>query len=302
MSESLPMTLSPAAPDLRTRLRGYYELTKPRLSGLVLVTVAAGYAMAAGGDLRLLLLLHTVVGVGLVSGGGGALNMYLERHLDARMNRTRRRPLPAGDVTPAGALAFGLVAGLSGLAYLALIVNLLTAVLAAIAFVNYVAVYTPLKTRSTVNTLVGAVTGALPPMMGWTAFEGEIGTGGWVVFAILFVWQMPHFLAIAWFCREDYARVGMKMLSVYDSAEGPMTTRQMALFSLVLIPVSLLPTTTGLAGEVYAVAAAALGAGVFALAVAAVLRPTRAKVRWVFLASLAYLPALFTFMIFDRTP
>lgn len=296
MSETLPIAVS-----VRSRLGSFYELTKPRLNGLVLVTVAAGVVLAEGG-FPVVLLFHTILGVGLVAGAGGALNMYLERDLDALMGRTARRPLPAGEVTPGEALLFGVVGGLAGLAYLSVLVNLLTAGLAALALFNYIVLYTPLKTRSTFNTLVGAVTGALPPMMGWTAATGQLTTGGWIVFAILFVWQMPHFLAIAWFCRDDYRAAGMKMLSVFDDDEGRMTVRQMALFSLVLLPVSLLPTTSGLSGTIYAGAAIALGAALIGLSIDLVIRPSRRRVRTHFLASLLYLPILFGFMIFDRIP
>lgn len=240
------------------RAADYLELTKPRITALVLVTTAAGFYLGSAGGLDLALLLHALLGTALVASGTSAMNQVLERDVDGRMARTRDRPLPAGrlGLAPATLFAGGLSA--AGIAYLALTVNLLTGVLAAVAFVVYDLMYTPLKRVHSLSTLVGAVPGALPIAGGWTAARGELGPGAWTLFAILFLWQLPHFLALAWLLKDEYRDAGLRMLSVGDP-NGVNTRQQMLLYTLALVPVSLVPALLGLAGAVYFWVALALG-------------------------------------------
>jgi protoheme IX farnesyltransferase len=281
------------------RLADYVELTKPRIAVLVLFTVAAGALLAYRGSFPLAVLLHTLLGTGLVAAGASALNQLLERHTDALMRRTENRPLPAGRLQSAEVLVFGMSLGLGGLIYLALAVHqpVMVAV-AAVTFLSYVFVYTPLKRKTSLNTLVGAVPGALPPLIGWTAMTGSLGSEGWTLFLILFLWQVPHFLAIAWIYRDDYARAGLCMLPVCDS-QGVITSRQMCLYCLTLIPVSLLPVLGRQAGPFYAAGALALG-WLFLRAVFGFYRgPSTSQARKVLHASLIYLPALLALLLLE---
>jgi protoheme IX farnesyltransferase len=280
-------------------LSDYLELTKPRVTSLVVATTAAGFYLGSRGAMDPVLLAHTLFGTTLVAGGTSALNQVLERDSDARMERTRRRPLPDGRLQPLPALAFATALSAAGLIYLAVAVNLLTAVLAAVTLASYVFLYTPLKSRTTLATLVGAVPGALPPLGGWAAAAGQLDPGGWALFAILFLWQLPHSLAIAWMYRDDYARAGFRLLPVVDP-EGGSTVRQVVGNALVLIPVSLTPALFGVAGPIYFYGAMLLGAGL-ALASAGLARSrSRASARRVVLASVAYLPALLLLMALDK--
>jgi len=285
--------------------RDYLELTKPRVTGMVLVTTWIGYHLGAAGRVRLWTLLVTLVGTALVAAGTSALNQYLEREADGRMLRTRARPLPAGRLTAAGARLFAWSISLIGLVVLALLVNLLTALLALFTLITYVYVYTPMKRVSSFSTLVGAVPGAIPPLMGWTAACGGIDPGGLALFAILFVWQLPHSLAIGVLYRDDYARGGFALLPVLDArgecvgarrTGGGITGRQILAQALVLLPVSLLPSLVGLTGAVYLVGALLLGIGLAALAVPVALRGTARSARRLVLASVIYLPALLGLM------
>ncbi|HWY85428.1 MAG TPA: heme o synthase [Gemmataceae bacterium] len=282
-----------------TRVADFVELTKPRIALLVLFTVAAGALLAQGGLLELGQLFHTLLGTGLVAAGASALNQLLERHSDALMQRTENRPLPAGRLQPAEVFLFGIGLGVGGLIYLALAVRQpLTVLVAAFTFVTYVFLYTPLKRKTTLNTLVGAVPGALPPVIGWTAVTGRLDAGGIALFLILFLWQVPHFLAIAWIYRDDYARAGLRMLPVIDS-QGAVTGRQMLLYCLALIPVSLLPVLGSQAGLVYAAGALALGS-IFLHAVLGfcAAKSTHAA-RKVLRASLLYLPVLLALLLLE---
>jgi protoheme IX farnesyltransferase len=279
-----------------TRFADYVELTKPRIAVLVLFTVAAG-AVLADGSLRLALLVHTLVGTALVAAGASALNQLLERQSDALMRRTENRPLPAGRLAPAEVLVFGSGLALAGLTYLALALREpLPVLVAALTFVSYVFLYTPLKRKTTLNTLVGAVPGALPPVIGWTAMTGSLASEGVVLFLILFLWQVPHFLAIAWIYREDYARAGLKMLPALDE-KGAVTSRQMLVYCLALIAVSLLPVLYYQAGRMYAAGAVFLGV----LFLRAILNFCRERssptARGVLHASLVYLPALLALLM-----
>ena len=209
----------PLQRGLLGRLRGYVELTKPRISSFVLIAVAAGFLLGSGGEIQLNLLGHALLGIALVAAGCSALNQYLERNSDARMQRTRSRPIPSGRLSATEVLSFGLAAGVLGCAYLAVTVNFLTAGLAGFTYLAYTFVYTPLKRVTIFNTVVGAVPGALPPVLGWTAGGGRLDMGAFSLFAILFLWQFPHFMAIAWLYRDDYRRVGMKMIPQSTAAD-----------------------------------------------------------------------------------
>jgi protoheme IX farnesyltransferase len=294
--------LCPEAPAelTRSRLADFVALTKPRVAVLVLFTVAAGALLAAGPAINPFMLLHAVVGTALVAAGASALNQLLERNSDAMMRRTETRPLPAGRLQPVEVLLFGCGLALFGVCYLGITLRqFCTPLVAAFTFATYVFVYTPLKSRTTFNTLIGAVPGALPPVIGWTAVRGELDTEAWLLFAIVFLWQVPHFLAIAWIYREDYARAGLCMLPVVDR-DGRMTGRQMTLYTLTLIPVSLAPASLSSAGPLYLVGALALGLYFLARASDFARACTTANARRALRASLVYLPTLLALLLFDR--
>jgi protoheme IX farnesyltransferase len=293
-------TVCPAPlPLARRRLADYVALTKPRVSVLVLFTVAAGGWLASHGEPDVAALLHTLCGTALVAAGASALNQLLERHSDALMRRTENRPLPAGRLHPAEVLVFGFGLGFLGLAYLAVMVRQPLAVLvAAITFTCYVFVYTPLKRKTSLNTLVGAVPGALPPVIGWTALGGSVGPEAAALFLILFVWQVPHFLAIAWIYREEYSRAGLQMLPVVDQGGG-MTGRQMVAYCLALVPVSLAPVWLHQAGPVYLVGAVGLGGYFLVRALVFMAQNSVPHARRVLRASLVYLPALLVLWLLE---
>lgn len=274
-----------------------FELTKPRLTSLVLATTWLGYALGARRS-DPVLALATLAGTWLVASGAAALNQYLEIALDARMRRTRNRPLPSRRVTPQTALAFGLAISGAGAVILFAAVNALTAWLALLTWVTYLWAYTPLKTRTSLSTLVGAIPGAIPPMMGWTAARGEINPEAWVLFGILFLWQLPHFLAIAWMYREDYAQAGMPMLPVLDP-DGGMTARMILLYTAVLVPVTLIPAGIGMAGLHYGIAALVLGAGFFACGAFVAWERSALSARRLMLVSVIYLPLLLGFLVWS---
>jgi protoheme IX farnesyltransferase len=276
----------------------YLELTKPRVAVLVLFTVAIGFVLA-GGSHDLLALGHALLGTALVAAGASALNQLLERQSDARMKRTRNRPLPAGRLRPADVLVFGLLLGLGGTAYLAFALpHPAAALVAAVTFVCYVAVYTPLKRLTSVNTLVGAVPGALPPVIGWAAARGRLDWEAAGLFLILFLWQVPHFLAIAWIYRDDYARAGLRMLPVADRTGG-LTGRCMVAYCLTLLGASVLPAACGWAGWVYLLGATALGLGFLGCALGFLHTTSLRQARWVLRASLLYLPLLLALLLLD---
>ena len=276
------------------------ELTKPRIVALVLVTIAAGFVMASSADgVAVAPLLHTLLGAALVAGGTNALNQVFERDVDALMRRTARRPLPSGRLAPRAAAVFAWSIGIAGIAYLALMVNILTAALSAATLVSYAFLYTPLKRRTPSATLVGAVPGALPIVGGWTAAGGALGLDALVLFGILFLWQLPHFLALSWMYREDYARAGLRMPSVGDP-DGARTFRHASVHSALLVPLSLAPTMLGLAGVVYLAGAAAVSAWLLHAAIEAMRTRSPAAARRLFIASLIYLPILLVLLIADR--
>ena len=290
---------TPATPKAHSRWSDYYELTKPRMNFLVVITTAVGFYMAADGPIRWPLLLHTLLGTLLTAAGASVLNQFIERGHDKRMDRTADRPLPAGRLHPLEALVFGVALGLSGTIYLALAVNALTAVLGAFTLLSYIFVYTPLKRVTSLNTIIGAVPGAIPPAMGVTAVHGALSPEAVALFGILFVWQMPHFLAIAILYRDDYARGGFKMLPVVDPSLA-VTGRQIVLYAASLIPVSLIPVQVQMAGAVYFTAAVLLGLAFLTFGISCAATKQRADARKLFLASIIYLPLLLGFLMLNK--
>jgi protoheme IX farnesyltransferase len=284
--------------SFRERVAAYAELTKPRITFLIVLTSAAGFALASRSAIDYVALFRALLGIALLSSGIATLNQYAERDLDGLMRRTASRPLPSGKLAPWEALAFG--AGLTVLAeiYLLVLVNPLSALLGLTVIAGYVFAYTPLKTRTTLSTLVGAFPGAMPPLIGWTAARGTISLEGWVLFAILFLWQFPHFLAIAWMYREDYGRAGILMLPVVEP-DGRVTAQQIVVYTLMLLPVSLLPTVVGMSGRVYFVGAIVLGLLFLYSSLRAAFSMSRQQARRLLLASVLYLPLLFLLMVLN---
>jgi protoheme IX farnesyltransferase len=268
--------------DARPAVRDYLELSKSRIVLMVLITTAAGFLFAGSRDFTLLL--NTLIGTALVAAGTNALNQYVEREYDARMRRTRLRPLPDGRIAPRTALLFAWTISAIGTIYLALAVNWLTALLGAFTLTSYIFVYTPLKRASSLCTIVGAVPGAVPALMGWTAATGTLALGGWIAFAIVFLWQLPHFMAISWMYREDYERAGFVMLAVRD-AEGKATARQAILYSVALLALSILPQAFGQV-RLAAMAAAAVLVG---MSIAFLLNRSSRTARRLFMTSNIYL-------------
>ncbi len=283
----------------RSRAADFLELTKPRITLLVLATTMVGFYLAAPASIPLALLSHTLLGIGLVAGGASALNMWLERRPDSLMRRTAGRPLHSGRLQSGHALSFALVLSGAGLVYLFLWVNHLTSALAVITLLTYLFLYTPLKTRTWLCTLVGAVPGALPPILGWIAATGKISLGGILLFVIVFLWQLPHFYAIGWMYREDYARAGFPMLPVIDTT-GRRTGWQASAYILALILVTLLPTAAGLAGFLYL--AGAVLSGICFLVCGVLFARLRdfVSARRLFVVSVFYLPLLMALLVIDK--
>lgn len=283
----------------KSRFAIFCELVKARLTFLVLLTTLVGFYVGTKGWIDFALMFHTLLGTALVACGAAILNQFWEREYDAKMRRTENRPLPSGLVQPETALMFGGVCSVVGLVYLTLTVNLLTSFLGAITLTSYLFVYTPLKRVTWLNTAIGAIPGALPPLMGWTAARGELTTEGWALFAILFFWQIPHFLAIAWMHREDYAKAGFVMLPVVDEG-GLRTGRQVVSHTLGLLFVSLCPAVFGLAGTVYFLGALAFGLVFLWFGIQFSRRLTVLSARQLFWMSILYLPLLLGLMVWDK--
>jgi protoheme IX farnesyltransferase len=277
----------------------YCDLIKARLVFLVLLTTLVGFYLGYRGPVDYLLMFHAVLGTGLVASGAAALNELIEREHDAKMRRTKDRPLPSGRLQPSTVLAFGILCGGAGLVYLGLVVNPLTCLLGAISFVSYVFIYTPLKRVTWLNTAVGAIPGALPPLMGWTAARGELSAEGWALFAILAFWQLPHFFAIAWIYRDEYAKAGFVMLPVIDP-DGHRTARQAVCYTLGLLPVSLSPFVFQMAGPIYLIGALVLGLTFLWYAILFARQLTVPRARQLFYVSILYLPLLLTVMVLDK--
>ena len=306
MKHALEVSVSPVAtvahraqPAAYTRTADFLALTKPRLNLLVLITTLAGLYLAAPAGVAPLTLLQTLIGTALVAGGAAALNQVWERETDGLMRRTMHRPVPDGRVRVSEGMRFGLVLSAAGLVQLALGVNVTSAAVAALTLASYILLYTPLKRRTWLSTLIGAFPGALPPVIGWTAVTGRISVEAVVLFAIVFFWQMPHFLAIAWLYREDYARAGIPLRPVLEP-DGRSTGRQALLYTLVLLPVSVAPALVNLAGPAYVAVALALGAALVVLSVRFARERSTAAARRLFLASIVYLPLLWGALVVDR--
>jgi heme o synthase len=277
----------------------YVVLTKPDVTFLVVITTVAGFYLGSSGPLEWMRLMHTLCGTLLVAGGTAALNQYLERNMDSLMRRTAARPLPTGILQPKEVLVFGVATIIAGTLWLTLAVNGLAAFIALATSVSYLAAYTPLKTRTTLATAVGAIPGALPPLIGWAAARGSLSMGAWVLFAILFVWQFPHFMAIAWMYREDYGRAGILMLPVVDRS-GDKTFRLIVATSAILIPVSLLPAVMGITGIHYFYGALILGLLLLQMSSWANRSRTNVRAKWLMHATVAHIPLLLGWMILDK--
>ena len=284
---------------VQTRVAEYLQLVRPRLALLVLVTVGAGWLLAAaGGEPKFLTLLHALIGTALLFAGASALNQLLERHRDALMPRTANRPLPSGRLQPGEALVLGSILSAGGLGYLLALCQPLAAALGAFALFSYIFVYTPLKERSPLSTLIGAVPGAVPPLIGWAAARGSLDSGALALFLIVFLWQVPHFLAIAWIYRDQYARAGFRVLPVLDP-QGIQTGKQMIRYTLALILASLLPCVLGIGGWLSGIGALILGAAFLYRAFAFARTRTTHEARRVLWMSLVFLPALFLLLVLD---
>jgi heme o synthase len=277
----------------------YVVLTKPDVTFLVVITTVAGFYLGSRGPLDWMLLAHALFGTMLVAGGTAALNQYIEREMDAVMRRTASRPLPRGVLRPAEVLWFGVGAIVLGTAWLAFEVNALASLVALATTLLYLGCYTPLKTRTTWATAVGAIPGALPPLIGWAAARGSLSLGGWLLFAILFFWQFPHFFAIAWMYREDYLRAGIRMLPTVDPS-GDATFGQIVATAAMLVPVSLLPAVATMAGVRYFFGALVLGMMLLGVALWANSSRTNLRAKWLMHATVAHIPALLGLMIFDK--
>ena len=295
MTEGYQNTLSVE----RSRFRDYFILTKPELTFLSVVTALTGYYLGAAGSIQAIVLLHTLVGTALVGGGAGTLNQYVEREYDGMMKRTENRPIPSGRIHPYEALIFGIVLSLIGIGELTFCANPLTGFLASVTLVSYLFLYTPLKRITPLSTVVGAFPGALPPVMGWTAARNEVSAEAIILFSLLFVWQIPHFLSLAWMYRKDYSRAGYRLLTVVEP-EGNMAARQILAYTALLIPLNVIPWTIGMFGPIYLILALLLSLAFLAVSIRLLRDRSNAAARHVFAGSLIYLPLLMAIMVVDR--
>lgn len=284
---------------LRERMAAYSELTKPRIAFMLVLTSAAGFYLGTKGSFDFALFANAMIGIALLAFGVATLNQYVERQTDMLMDRTAKRPIPTGRVTPNEALVFGVIQCVVAELYLLFLVNPMTAVLGLTVIIGYVLLYTPLKTRTSVCTAIGAIPGAMPPLMGWTSSANEITLGAWSLFAMLFLWQFPHFLAIAWMYREQYAKAGIKMLPVVEPS-GRLTARQIVLFTIMLIPVSLAPFFLQFAGPFFLVGATLLGFWFLVESIRAAHAKTALRARRLLFVSVLYLPLIFALAVIDH--
>jgi heme o synthase len=294
-------TVRTAELTLSSRASAYVTLTKPDVSFLVLMTTAAGYYMGVRGPVNWLHMLHTVFGTLLIAAGTAALNHYIERDSDRYMRRTASRPLPSGVMQPREALLFGLALSVAGAVDLYFSAGLLASGLGVATSLSYLLAYTPLKRKTVWATFVGAFPGAIPPMIGWVAATGSLDRGAWLLFAILFLWQFPHFHAIAWMYREDYARAGILMLPVVDP-QGTRTFRQIILYAVALVGVSLLPAMMGLAGILYFFGALVTSTALVQVCLWAASNRTNARAKWLMHATVLHIPVLLGLMVVDKIP
>jgi len=286
--------------DVPSSMGAYLELTKPSIVWLIAMSTLVGFYVGSSGPLDYWLLLHTLAGTALLAAGAGALNQWIEREADGKMRRTENRPLPAGRLSPAGALWFGIGISLVGLVYLFWGVNTLAFALGLLTLGSYLFLYTPLKSRTPWATFVGAFPGAAPPLLGWAAARNEIGLEAWVLFGILFLWQFPHFYAIAWMYREDYARADIRMLPVVQP-DGVSTGRQIVCYAALLVPLSVAPTWLGMAGPIYFAVALILSLGYLYFGVRAARMKTGAQARRLLQASVLYLPLLYCVLVINKS-
>jgi len=284
---------------LRVKLAAYFELTKPRIAFLLVLTSAAGFYLGTSGTFNTVLFVNAMIGITLLAFGVATLNQYIERSIDPLMDRTAKRPLPTRKVSPAEALIFGLAQVTAAEIYLLVLVNGLTALLGMIVIIGYVLVYTPLKTRTTASTAIGAIPGALPPLMGWTAAAGDINLMAWSLFVMQFLWQFPHFLSIAWMYRDEYRKAGIKMLPAVEP-DGRITVRRIVMFTIMLVPVSLAPFFLAQAGVIYLVGASLLGLWFLWASIRTARSKTNASAKSLLLVSVIYLPLLFLLMVADK--
>jgi len=281
------------------KIKGYIDLTKPSILLMVLITTLLGYYLGSDGISSWSKLFWTLLGTGLCAGGAGALNQYLEREQDCLMERTRDRPIPAGLIQPQDALLFGLILVLTGSVLLVWRVNLLTGFLSLLTAFMYVLIYTPMKRITWLNTSLGSIPGALPPIGGWTAATGSIDSGAWILFAILYLWQHPHFFAIAWMCKDDYEKAGFKMLPVIEP-DGARTIRQIFWHLSLMFPVCFLPFISGMLGNIYLFGAAIITLGYFYSAVPMLREKSLKNASIILKASVFYLPLLLVIIIIDK--
>lgn len=297
--DSAAAQLSPQSVATRDRLAAFVELTKPRIAFMLVLTAAAGFYLANRGAFDLVLFGNAMVGIALLAFGVATLNQWLEYRTDALMERTVNRPIPSGKITRIEALVFGATLCIAAEAYLFFLVNPLTAVLGVSVIVGYVLMYTPLKTRTTASTAIGAIPGAMPPLMGWTAAANEITLGAWALFTFLFLWQFPHFLAIAWMYKDQYANAGILMLPVVEPS-GRITARQIILFAIMMVPTSVAPFFLGFAGWVFLAVGVLLGVWFLVESVRTARAKTPAMARRLLLVSVLYLPLMFAVMVLDK--
>jgi heme o synthase len=293
--------MTPAVAVARSRAADFFQLTKPVVVVMVLLTAAAGFYLGSASDTDLLVMYHTLIGTALAAAGALALNQFLERDLDARMARTRNRPLADGRLDPSRALGFGALTTAAGTLYLTMTVNALSGLLTSVTVLSYLFIYTPLKQRTSLCSLVGALPGAMPPLVGMAGARGELGADSWVLFVILFLWQIPHSLAVAQLYRDDYARADVCFLPVVDRG-GKKTGAHAVASCAALLVVALLPTVIGLAGPLYFLGALTLGLGFLGCSVALVFRQRPVDASRLLFASLLYLPVLLALMAFDKGP
>lgn len=285
--------------SLGEKVSAYFELTKPRIAFMLVLTSAAGFYLGAGQGFDIWLFLNSMTAITLLAFGVATLNQYIERDIDTKMERTEKRPLPSGKVSPTEALVFGIFLCVASEVYLYFAINTLTAILGLIVIVGYVFLYTPLKTRTTASTAIGALPGAMPPLMGWTASANEITLGAWFLFAFLFLWQFPHFLAIAWMYKEQYAKAGIKMLPVVEK-DGKVTAQQIVIFTVMLVPVSLAPFFLGISGIYYLIGSVLLGIWFLISSIQTARAKSVEKARKLLLVSVLYLPVIFALMVLNH--
>ena len=292
--------LEPSLTSESSGFLDFLELTKPRITSLILMSTMLGFYMASPSPFPFLLLLHTLIGTLLVASGAAALNQYCEREADGKMLRTRMRPLPAGKMRPWKALWFGIVLSVIGIGYLAWMTNYLTGLLSAITLISYIFMYTPLKSRTPHCTFVGAFPGAIPILIGWCAVQGQLPVESWVLYLLLFLWQFPHFLAIAWLYQDDYARGGIAMLPVVEP-DGKSTARQIIAYSIMLLPLSLIPTLLGMTGQIYLIGAFLLGIWFLYASFITARAKNKIQARRLLQVTVVYLPLVYILMMIDRT-